>query len=90
MALGVSVLTVAVVSQLLDGSSARVSGRLTASAVGLLMLLEGAVVLFTNSDHAEPTAVIHGGAMLAAGAGLTFAATVALAGAALRRTRTQP
>jgi len=70
MALGVSALTVVVVLQLLDGRTGRFSGRLTASAVGALMLLEGALVLFTSPDLADPTAVIHGVAMMAAGAGI--------------------
>ena len=70
MALGVSVLTVVVVLQLLDGRTGRFSGRLTASAVGVLMLLEGAVVLFTSPDPADPTTVTHSVAMMAAGAGI--------------------
>ena len=70
IALGVSALTVVVVLQLLDGNAGRVSGRLTASAVGILMLLEGAAVLFTTPDLADPTAVVHGVALLAAGAGI--------------------
>jgi len=70
MALGVSALTVVVVFQLLDGTTARFSGRLTASAVGMLMLLEGALVLLTSPNLADPTPVIHGVAMLAAGAGI--------------------
>jgi hypothetical protein len=70
MALGVSALTVVVVLQLLDGRTGLFSGRLIASAVGVLMLLEGAVVLFTTPDLADPTAVVHGVAMMAAGAGI--------------------
>lgn len=70
MALGVSALTVVVVLQLLDGSDALVSGRLTASVVGVLMLLEGAVVLFTTPDLADMTPITHGVAMMAAGAGI--------------------
>jgi hypothetical protein len=70
MALGVSALTVAVVLQLLDGRTGKFSGRLTASVVGALMLLEGAAVLFTSPSLRDPTAVVHGVAMLAAGAGI--------------------
>ena len=70
IALGVSALTVVVVLQLLDGRTGRVSGRLTASVVGVLMLLEGAVVLLTSRHPADMTAVIHGVAMMAAGAGI--------------------
>jgi hypothetical protein len=70
IALGVSALTVVVVLQLLDGRAARVSGRLTASVVGVLMMLEGAAVLLTSRNAADTTAVIHGVAMMAAGAGI--------------------
>ena len=70
MALGVSALTVVVVLQLLDGNTGRFSSRLIASAVGLLMLLEGAVVLFTSPDMADPTTMVHGVAMMAAGVGI--------------------
>lgn len=70
MALGVSALTVVVVLQLLDGSAGWFSGRLTASVVGALMLLEGAVVLFISPDLADMTPVTHGVAMMAAGAGI--------------------
>ncbi len=70
MALGVSALTVLVVFELLEGRTHTVSARLTASIVGILMLLEGAVVLFTSPDLSDPTPVIHGVAMMAAGAGI--------------------
>lgn len=70
MALGVSALTVVVVLQLLEGSTGGFSARLIASAVGTLMLLEGAVVLFSSPDLTDPTAVVHGVAMMAAGAGI--------------------
>jgi hypothetical protein len=70
MALGVSALTVVVVLQLLDGRTGRFSGRLTASVVGVLMLLEGAMVLFISPDLADMTPVTHGVAMMAAGAGI--------------------
>ena len=68
MALGVSALTVVVVLQLLEGRAAMPSGRLTASIVGILMLLEGAVVLFTS--HPDPTPIVHNVALMAAGAGI--------------------
>lgn len=68
MALGVSALTVVVVLQLLEGRAAMPSGRLTASIVGILMLLEGAVVLFTS--HPDPTPIVHSVALMAAGAGI--------------------
>ena len=70
MALGVSALTVLVVSQLLDGSSGRFSGRLTVSAVGVLMLVEGGLILFTSPNLADMTPITHGVAMMAAGAGI--------------------
>jgi len=70
MALGVSALTVAVVLQLLEGRAAMPSGRLTASVVGVLILLEGAVVLFTSPDLTDPTPIVHSIAMMAAGAGI--------------------
>jgi hypothetical protein len=70
MALGVSALTVVVVLQLLDGRTGGFSGRLTASVVGGLMLLEGALVLFTSPDRADPTTLAHSIAMMAAGAGI--------------------
>jgi hypothetical protein len=72
-ALGVSVLTVAVVLQLLDSDAGRSAGRLIASAVGVLMLLEGALVLLTSpniSDASGMTTVTHGIAMVIAGAGI--------------------
>jgi hypothetical protein len=72
-ALGVSALTVAVVLQLLDLDAGRSGGRLTATAVGVLMLLEGALVLLTSpgfSDDAGMTTATHGVALLAAGAGI--------------------
>jgi hypothetical protein len=72
-ALGVSVLTVVVVLQLLDSGVGKSAGRLIASAVGLLMLLEGALVLLTSpsfSDDAGMTTVTHGVAMVVAGAGI--------------------
>jgi hypothetical protein len=47
-ALGVSALTVAVVLQLLDGGTSRLTARLISTALGVLMILEGAAVLFTS------------------------------------------
>jgi hypothetical protein len=70
MALGVSALTVVVVLQLLDGESGRFSHRLTVSGVGLLMLLEGAALLFSSPHLSDPTRIIHGVAMIVAGAGI--------------------
>ena len=70
MALGVSALTVVVVLQLLDGRTGRFSGRLTASVVGVLMLLGGALVLFISPDLTDMTPITHGVAMMAAGAGI--------------------
>lgn len=72
-ALGVSVLTVAVALQLLDTGVGKSAARLTASVVGLLMLLEGGLLLLTSpslSDPAGLTAATNGVAMIAAGAGI--------------------
>jgi hypothetical protein len=72
-ALGVSVLTVVVVLQLLDVDAGRSAGRLIASAVGVLMLLEGALVWLTSpgfSDDAGITTATHGVALMVAGAGI--------------------
>jgi hypothetical protein len=72
-ALGVSVLTVAVVLQLLDGGISSSARRLIASAVGILMLLEGALVLFTSpgfSDASGMTTATHGVVLVVAGAGI--------------------
>jgi hypothetical protein len=72
-ALGVSVLTVAVVLQLLDAGVGRAAARLTASAVGFLMLVEGALVLLASPSFADPsgvTAATHGVAMIVAGSGI--------------------
>ena len=68
-ALFVSVLTIAVVLQLLEGSAP----RWIASAVGVLMLVEGSCVLLTTptwSAETAATTAIHGVAMVAAGAGI--------------------
>ena len=72
LALGVSLLTVAVVLQLLEGEVSQSATRLIASAVGVLMVLEGALVLFTNPNFADDsglTTATHGVALLVAGAG---------------------
>jgi len=72
-ALGVSALTVAVVWQLLDGWPSRFSRRLIASAVGLLILLEGSLLLLTLPDTAAMdgmTPAVHGVALICAGAGI--------------------
>ena len=72
-ALGVSLLTVAVVLQLMEEGVARPSDRLIASAVGALMVLEGALVLLTSpgfSDASGMTTATHGVAMIVAGAGI--------------------
>jgi hypothetical protein len=78
-ALGVSLLTVMVVLQLLDSDTGRsaskqsAAGRLIASAVGILMLLEGALVLFTSpgfSDATGVTTATHGIALVVAGVGI--------------------
>lgn len=72
-ALGVSLLTVVVVLQLLDEESSKSVTRFIASAVGVLMLLEGALVLFTNpsfSDDSGLTTATHGVVLLVAGAGI--------------------
>jgi hypothetical protein len=72
-ALGVSLLTVVVVLQLLEGEFGTSATRLIASAVGVLMLLEGGVVLLTNpgfTDDSGITTATHGIALLAAGAGI--------------------
>jgi hypothetical protein len=72
-ALGVSALTVAVVLQLLDGGTSRLTARLISTALGVLMILEGAAVLFTSpglTDDAGLTSATHGVALVAAGAGI--------------------
>jgi hypothetical protein len=72
-ALGVSLLTVAVVVQLLEAGVSKSAARLIAFAVGVLMLLEGAFVLFTSPSLSDPfgmTAATHGVAMVVAGAGV--------------------
>jgi hypothetical protein len=72
-ALGVSVLTVAVVWQLLDAGAGRSAARLIASVVGVLMLLEGALMLLTSSSFSDPagmTTATHAVAMIVAGAGI--------------------
>lgn len=71
--LGVSVLTVMVVLQLLGASAGRSAGRMVATVVGILMLLEGAVVLLLSpgfSDAAGMTTSAHGVAMITAGTGV--------------------
>jgi hypothetical protein len=71
-AIGVSVLTVAVVLQLLDVDAGRSTGRLVASTVGALMLLEGALMLLSSSSISDDTGITtaaHGIVLLIAGAG---------------------
>jgi hypothetical protein len=66
-------LTVAVVLQLLESSAGKPAARLIASAVGVLMLLEGAIVLLRSSrfaDDAGQTTAAHGIALVVAGAGV--------------------
>jgi hypothetical protein len=72
-ALGVSLLTILVVLQLLESGVGKPSGRLIASAVGVLMLVEGAVVLFASPNltgDSSITTATHGIAMVVAGAGI--------------------
>ena len=73
-ALGVSVLAIAVVLQLFDeGETRGAAARRIASTVGLLMVLEGAWVLFRSpgwSGETAATTATHGVAMVAAGVGI--------------------
>ena len=72
-ALGVSLLTVVVALQLFEEEVSKSATRLIASAVGVLMVLEGAVVLLTNpsfTDDPGITTATHGVALLVAGAGI--------------------
>ena len=72
-ALGVSLLTIAVVLQLLEDDASRLVARMNATAAAVLLLLEGSWVLFTSrswSGEAALTTNSHGIAMLAAGAGI--------------------
>ena len=66
-------LTVAVVQQLLDSWAGASAGRLVASVVGALMVLEGAMVLLMStafSGAEKISTAANGLAMVVAGAGI--------------------
>ena len=71
--LGVSLLTVAVVLQLLESVDSRVARRFVASAAGVFMLVAGGVLLLTASGFSDPTkttTAAHGVALMVAGVGV--------------------
>jgi hypothetical protein len=89
-ALGVAVLTIAVVLQLFEGAINRSTARLICSAVGVLLILEGAWVMLTSPSWAGetgPTTATHGIALIAAGAGIWAIAYRALWDRVARRRR---
>ena len=73
VALGVVVLVIAVVRQLLPESRSRLTVPMIATALGMVVLIEGAVVLLKLpglADDSRMTTAAHGIAMVLAGAGI--------------------